>query len=229
MCYKSYVLNSILSLKDLLFPRFCISCEKYGDFICLKCEAIWLAKPRKTKVEGIDHYFIEDYNEYSSRVILAAKEIGNKLAIKLLANAIARSIKFAVLEQNFKGQIILVSIPSQKNVIRNRGRDHISDLTFQVINGLSGMGYNAKYVPMLSLAKKSKDQSTLNSHERLVNMQNAFTVNNSLNSQDGIFLIDDVITTGASIREGVRAVGEAKITVNGIITACAVGLNSLIR
>jgi predicted amidophosphoribosyltransferase len=91
------------------------------------------------------------------------------------------------------------------------------------------MGYNAKYVPMLSLAKKSKDQSTLNSHERLVNMQNAFTVNNSLNSQDGIFLIDDVITTGASIREGVRAVGEAKITVNGIITACAVGLNSLIR
>ena len=229
MCYKSYVLNSILSLKDLLFPRFCISCEKYGDFICLKCEAIWLAKPRKTKVEGIDHYFIEDYNEYSSRVILAAKEIGNKLAIKLLANAIARSIKFAVLEQNFNGQIILVSIPSQKNVIRNRGRDHISDLTSQVINGLSGMGYNAKYVPMLSLAKKSKDQSTLNSHERLVNMQNAFTVNNSLNSQDGIFLIDDVITTGASIREGVRAVGEAKITVNGIITACAVGLNSLIR
>jgi predicted amidophosphoribosyltransferase len=223
------VLNSILSLKDLLFPRFCISCEKYGDFICLKCEAIWLAKPRKTKVEGIDHYFIEDYNEYSSRVILAAKEIGNKLAIKLLANAIARSIKFAVLEQNFNGQIILVSIPSQKNVIRNRGRDHISDLTSQVINGLSGMGYNAKYVPMLSLAKKSKDQSTLNSHERLVNMQNAFTVNNSLNSQDGIFLIDDVITTGASIREGVRAVGEAKITVNGIITACAVGLNSLIR
>jgi predicted amidophosphoribosyltransferase len=223
------VLNSILSLKDLLFPRFCISCEKYGDFICLKCEAIWLAKPRKTKVEGIDHYFIEDYNEYSSRVILAAKEIGNKLAIKLLANAIARSIKFAVLEQNFNGQIILVSIPSQKNVIRNRGRDHISDLTSQVINGLSGMGYNANYAPMLRLAKKSKDQSTLNSHERLVNMQNAFTVNNSLNSQDGIFLIDDVITTGASIREGVRAVGEAKITVNGIITACAVGLNSLIR
>jgi len=223
------VLNSILSLKDLLFPRFCISCEKYGDFICLKCEAIWLAKPRKTKVEGIDHYFIEDYNEYSSRVILAAKEIGNKLAIKLLANAIARSIKFAVLEQNFNGQIILVSIPSQKNVIRNRGRDHISDLTSQVINGLSGMGYNANYAPMLRLAKKSKDQSTLNSHERLVNMQNAFTVNNSLNSQDGIFLIDDVITTGASIREGVRAVGEAKITVNGIITACAVGLNFLIR
>jgi len=223
------VLTSILSLKDLLYPRFCISCHKYGDFICLKCEASWLVTPRKTKVVGIDHYFVEDYNEYSARIILASKERGNKIAINLLAKAVARSIKFAVSEKKFSSQIDLVCIPSQKNVIRNRGRDHISDLISQVIIELSEMGFAAKYLPILSLAKKSKDQSTLNSRERLVNMRNAFIVNNSLISQDGIFLIDDLITTGASIKEGVRALGEAKITVNGIITACAVGLNSLIR
>jgi len=223
------VLTSILSLKDLLYPRFCISCQKYGDFICLKCEASWLVTPRKTKVVGIDHYFVEDYNEYSARIILASKERGNKIAINFLAKAVARSIKFAVSEKKFRSQIDLVCIPSQKNVIRNRGRDHISDLISQVIIELSEMGFAAKYLPILSLAKKSKDQSTLNSRERLVNMRNAFIVNNSLISQDGIFLIDDLITTGASIKEGVRALGEAKITVNGIITACAVGLNSLIR
>jgi predicted amidophosphoribosyltransferase len=223
------VLTSILSLKDLLYPRFCISCQKYGDFICLKCEASWLVTPRKTKVVGIDHYFVEDYNEYSARIILASKERGNKIAINFLAKAVARSIKFAVSEKKFRSQIDLVCIPSQKNVIRNRGRDHISDLISQVIIELSEMGFAAKYLPILSLAKKSKDQSTLNSRERLVNMRNAFIVNNSLISQDGIFLIDDLITTGASIKEGVRALGEAKITVNGIITACAVGFNSLIR
>lgn len=223
------MLKSILSLKDLLYPRFCISCQKYGDFICLKCESSWLVKPRKTKVVGIDHYFVEDYNEYSTRIILASKESGNKLAINLLANAVARPIKFAVSENKFRGQIDLVSIPSQKKVIRSRGRDHISDLISQVIIELSGMGFTAKYFPILSLARKSKDQSTLNSQQRLANMRNAFIVNNSLNSQDGIFLIDDLITTGASIKEGVRALTEAKITVNGIITACAVGRNSLIR
>jgi predicted amidophosphoribosyltransferase len=223
------VLKSILSLKDLIYPRFCISCQKYGEFICLKCKTSWLVKPRKTKVTGIDHYFIEDYNEYSARIILASKESGNKIAINLLANAVARSINFAVSEKKFSAQINLVSIPSQKNVIRNRGRDHISDLISQVIIELSGMGFTAKYLPILSLAKKSKDQSTLNSGERLVNMKNAYIVNNSLNSQDGIFLIDDLITTGASVKEGVRALVQAKITVNGIITACAVGRNSLIR
>ena len=91
------------------------------------------------------------------------------------------------------------------------------------------MGTSCEYISILSLAKKSKDQSTLTRKERMVNMRNAFTVNNSQNPQDGIFLIDDLITTGASIKEGVRAAREAKITVNGIITACAVGLNSLIR
>ena len=223
------MLKSILSLKDLIYPRFCISCQKYGDFICLKCKASWFVKPRKTKIVGIDHYFVEDYNEYSARIILASKESGNKIAINLLANAVAKSISFAVSEKKFRAQINLVSIPSQKNIIRSRGRDHISDLISQVVVALSGMGFTANYLPILSLAKKSKDQSTLNSGERLVNMQNAFIVNNSLNSQEGIFLIDDLITTGASIKEGVRALTEAKITVNGIVTACAVGRNSLIR
>lgn len=229
MCYISKVFNSLLSLKDLVYPKFCLSCQRYGDFICLECEALWLAKPRKTKVLDIDHYFTEDYNENSTRVILAAKESGNKVAIKLLANAIARSINFAVLEKKFEGQLNLVTIPSQKSTIRSRGRNYISDLASQVVIVLFSMSLTAKYFPLLGLAKKSKDQSDLNSRERTVNMKNAFIVNDSLNSQDGIFLIDDLITTGASVMEGVRAVGEAKITVNGIITACAVGRNSLIR
>ena len=223
------MLRSIFSLKDLLYLSVCISCLKYGNLICLKCEASWLVKPNKTKVAGIDHYFVQEYNEYSARIILASKETGNKLARILLATAIARSIIFSVSEKKFNGQIVLVSIPSQKNVIRSRGRDHIGELITEVVAELSKMGTSCEYISILSLAKKSKDQSTLTRKERMVNMRNAFTVNNSQNPQDGIFLIDDLITTGASIKEGVRAAREAKITVNGIITACAVGLNSLIR
>jgi orotate phosphoribosyltransferase len=44
-----------------------------------------------------------------------------------------------------------------------------------------------------------------------------------------VILIDDLVTTGASIQEGVRALTEAKITVDAVVTACAVGRNSLIR
>ena len=51
---------------------------------------------------------------------------------------------------------------------------------------------------------------------------------NAWNFQNEISLISDFITTGDQLG-GVRAVGKAKITVNGIITVCTVGRNFLIR
>ena len=223
------MVKSLLSLKELIYPAVCISCERYGKAICSICEAGWLVKCKKTKVLGIDHYFVTDYNNFSSKIILAAKEDGNKLAIKLLSISIANSIKFAVQDRKLNKEIDLVTIPSQKSAIKSRGRDHISVLAIEVVRQLLLMEINANHLPLLEVAKRSMDQSNLNSKERKENMKYAFKVSNSLNSQTGIFLIDDLITTGASIQEGVRALNDAKITINAIITACAVGRNFLIR
>jgi orotate phosphoribosyltransferase len=46
--------------------------------------------------------------------------------------------------------------------------------------------------------------------------------------QGAVYLIEDLITTGASMLEGVRALSEAKITIAAGVTACAVGRISLI-
>lgn len=223
------MLTSILSLKDLLYPKICLSCQEPNFSLCAKCELIWLAQPRKTKVLDINHYFTQNYDEKSARIILASKESGNQIAINLLASSLARSIAFAVTESKFNKQIILVGIPSQKKIIRTRGRDHIRVLSAQVTKELFKIGLIARNLFILELTKKSMDQSTLNSMERDLNMKDAFIVHDLENSQDGIFLLDDLITTGASLREGVRAMAAAKITVNGIVTACAVGRNFLIR
>ena len=62
-------------------------------------------------------------------------------------------------------------------------------------------------------------------------MQNTygmFEVTSCENPQGAIFLIDDLVTTGASIKEGMRALFEAKITIAAGVTACAVGRISLI-
>ena len=54
---------------------------------------------------------------------------------------------------NFQNEISLISgfittgASSQKNVIRSRGRDHISDLISQVIIELFEMGFTTKYLP----------------------------------------------------------------------------------
>ena len=94
---------------------------------------------------------------------------------------------------------------------------------------LNQQDINAICLPILKPIKKIKDQSDLNGLQRKENMNHAFTVKSSPISQSTVILIDDLVTTGASIQEGVRALGEAKITVDAVVTACAVGRNSLIR
>jgi predicted amidophosphoribosyltransferase len=99
----------------------------------------------------------------------------------------------------------------------------------QVIKELSQINVQAYYQPILFIQKKIKDQSNLNSKARRKNIESAYRVNGSVISQSPTILVDDLITTGSSIQEALRALRDAKITIDAVITACAVGRNSLIR
>jgi ComF family protein len=223
------VLKSIHSLKELIYPNICLCCGKTGAKICHNCSKYWLANPNKSKVENNCLFFVTTYNETTSPIILAAKESGNKEAVKLIARSITSSISFAILNLGISQPINLVTIPSQLSAIRRRGRDHIEDLVQEVLIQLNKQNIDAIYLPILKPMKKIKDQSDLNGLQRKENMSHAFIVKSSPISQSAVILIDDLVTTGASIQEGVRALTEAKITVDAVVTACAVGRNSLIR
>ena len=223
------MLKSIHSLKELIYPNICISCGKTGVKICLNCSKCWLANPNKSKVEDNYLFFVTKYDETTSPIILAAKESGNREAVKLIARSIASSISFAILNLGIAQPVNLVTIPSQLSAIRRRGRDHINDLAQEVIIQLNQQNIDAICLPILKPIKKIKDQSDLNGLQRKENMSHAFIVKNSPISQSAVILSDDLVTTGASIQEGVRALTEAKITVDAVVTACAVGRNSLIR
>ena len=223
------MLKSIHSLKELIYPNICLCCGKTGVKICHNCSKYWLANPNKSKVENNCLFFVTTYDETTSPIILAAKESGNRESVKLIARSITNSISFAILNLGIAQPINLVSIPSQLSAIRRRGRDHIKDLVQEVITQLNKQNIDAAYLPILKPIKKIKDQSDLNGLQRKENMSHAFIVKTSPISQSAVIVIDDLVTTGASILEGVRALSEAKITVDAVVTACAVGRNSLIR
>ena len=221
--------KSILSLKKLIYPTICLSCRSVGMKICSNCLLMWRINPVKSSIEKYPLYFSADYNEFTGSVILEAKESANKVAIDLLACSIARSIIRAIKDLGICQPIVLTTIPSQHSANRRRGRDHIKDLTEVVIDKLEAIDIFPLYLPLLIPSKKIQDQSKLNSQQRKVNVYQAFLARQSEISIGGVILIDDLVTTGASILEGVRALNEAKITINAVVTACAVGRNSLIR
>ncbi len=79
----------------------------------------------------------------------------------------------------------------------------------------------------LSHRRKVRDQSQLNIEERSQNISGAFEVSTQFaarNSQGNItpklIVIDDLITTGATLTEAIRALRTAGFTVLGAVTSC---------
>jgi len=222
------VFKSLKSLKELVFSKACISCSVPQFWLCPSCLAGWNTNLKKSSIDGKPIYFKSDYNSKTASVILAAKEGNDLNAIALLASAISQSIVFSTLDLRVNGIITLITIPSSASAIRRRGRDHINILAQHVLKNLEEKSITAYYAPILFQKKSTKDQSALSSRQRMENTKGNFAVKSCEIPQGAIYLIDDLITTSASILEGVRALSEAKISIAAGISACAVGRISLI-
>ena len=156
------------------------------------------------------------------KVILAAKEDGNNLARKLLARSLFNSLTYSINNLKLVGEINLVSIPSRNSAIRKRGRSHIDELANEIISFGKEVDLKINHQKSLMLIKKVSDQSDLNKFQRTQNMSGAYLAIAPKNSTKNLIIFDDLITTGASIHEGIRALSVIKLRPVAIITACAV-------
>jgi predicted amidophosphoribosyltransferase len=91
-----------------------------------------------------------------------------------------------------------------------------------------------EWVEVLRHVKKVKDQSKLSYSDRKLNLSSAFTCiinENQLRefNEKSIILIDDVVTSGATLLGAKNALRERKMTVLGAVTACATARQLLIR
>ena len=156
------------------------------------------------------------------KVILAAKESGNRTARNLLASSIANSLTQAIHKLKIQDEIMLITIPSRASAIRKRGRDHIKELASEIVSVSSNRGIKISHQSILHLTKQVKDQSNLNKSQRIQNMNGAYLANYPESSISNLIIIDDLITTGASIHEAIRALSVINLRPVAIITACAV-------
>ena len=221
--------NTFQGFKELVYPKFCFICSKKDYSICEICLKPWSDKPKISNIGDNYLYYVSEYNLDTSRVILLAKENGNTTAIDVISSALVESIKLLINNQRVEVPLNIVTIPSTSSAIRKRGRDHISELCENVIKKLKNISITATSAPLLRVSKRVKDQSRLNRNQRLDNLENAYSLQGLVPSGGEFILFDDLVTTGSSILEGLRALSDAKITAIGAVTACATGRNSLIR
>ena len=201
------------SLQEIIFPVRCLGCSALGLEICSQCRSKWNPHIYRSWSRTSPYFPIFSSIQYStvaSKVLLAAKENNIKLADDLLVQALQRSFHFCAKE---RGVGVLVPIPSRHAVARSRGRQFITELSLRLSKGTG-----IETIEMLSHIRKVRDQSSLDAKQRLVNIEGSMKSLRYLSEK--VILVDDLVTTGATIHEGARALRENGIEVIAAVTAC---------
>ncbi|MFE6483875.1 ComF family protein [Streptomyces sp. NPDC057757] len=108
------------------------------------------------------------------------------------------------------GAVLLVPVPSSRRAVRARGHDPARRIALAAAGELRRTGTPARVLAVLRQRRAVADQSGLNSRQRLANLAGALEVapggERLLAGGGRIVLVDDLMTTGASLTEAARAV-----------------------
>ena len=194
-------------LLNFFLPTPCISCEIPGSPFCLKCQASFSTRPEPSNRLDIQGFAFCEYGELSAKIINAIKESGQTSLIGPVAGLMAKDWP-----KEFS-KPTLIPIPSSSKNYRKRGYQHILKLTAALEKRIP----EAKSVSLLRSVRDREDQASLTPADRLTNLQGAFSVDlrGFKPGESPIVLVDDVITSGATVQAAQRTLEEAGVIVAG--------------
>lgn len=203
---------------ELLYPRRCPFCDSViGRRIrCEKCEPklaeLWLTVPRLPATEHELQKLsgaaaILKYEGIARQAVLRMKNGGKPCYAPLFAAEMARRIFGCELTQ--KGGIIMlkegpalrrydlvVPVPSSKDSARGY---NVPDLLARPLAEYLGLEYDGS---VLAKIRSTEKQEGKTARQRFENVKNAYAVQNAERVENRrILLVDDVITTGATVSE----------------------------
>ena len=202
----------ISTLQDLLFPPHCLGCGVHGATLCLHCKDSFTLRDYQCHLGSVSVFSAVNYNPVTRQILLAAKEDGVRSADDLIVDALHHSILRAMRKSS--NQPILVPIPSAIRAVRKRGRDFVQEISKR-LSSLVGL-------PVQNLLRHNRrvnDQSLLDTSARIKNLDGAITLIKRSVRLHEVFLIDDLVTTGATLNEAVRALEMSGFRVVGAVTA----------
>ena len=231
-CYTGFV-----GILDFLYPKHCIACKKFGSYVCADCFArlsfaqgnMCLVCNKGTftgfthincrKRNVIDGCFTSlAYNSVAKRLIYAFKY---KPYISDLSHTLGEFLYEGIIQQEGFAKVVeqaehplLTFVPLHKKRHRERGYNHAEILAkdFAKRHGFVLM-------PLLIRTTFTRRQVGLKREDRLKNVAGAFRVKGDWGdkSEKGgirgttVFIIDDVVTTGATLLECAKVLKQAGV------------------
>jgi len=198
------------SILDMFFPKFCLSCQKEGEYLCQDCKAMLDISGfhRKYKTRNLsDLYYPLSYqNKFIQNLIKKfkyepfVKELDQTLAVLIIEH-------FESLDQkpDFK-DFVLIPVPLAKKRLKWRGYNQAEEIgkhlaIFFRIPLVGDVLLKTKTtLPQIELAKEKREE----------NVKGIFAIKTpEVIRGKKILLVDDVYTTGATMEECARILKES--------------------
>lgn len=200
---------------DLALGSSCPGCHACGWGLCDTCREQLPAAPhsvvRPDWPPGTQVVASGWYREPLSSMVIAHKDDGAWQLAGVLGGLLAGAID--AIERDSNSKAVLVPVPSDRAAVRRRGYDHSRALA-----NAAGRRLGIGVVPLLKRAHAADDQVGRGRHDRLGSQRDTMVALGA--SSVPLIVTDDVVTTGATMVEAVRALRAAGCFVQGAAVIC---------
>src|SRR4051794_27347412 len=214
------------SLLDLVLPQECAGCGQPATRWCAGCAAELRAVAQRPlgrtapvpPPAGFPPAAAgAAYDGMVRAALLAHKEHGRLGLSRPLGRVLAGAVVALELPPR---PVLLVPVPSAPREVRRRGHDHARRLARAAAAALRDAGVDARAAPLLVHGRRVADQAGLDAGARQANLRGALQVRGRLDGV-GVVVVDDVVTTGATVAEATRSLTAAGARVRGAATVAA--------
>ncbi|WP_087131186.1 ComF family protein [Microbacterium esteraromaticum] len=179
-----------------LLAASCPGCDRTGTLLCEQCHSALTAAPTEVITPGgLRVQSALSYQGVVARSIRRVKEEGATMLARPLGRALA-----TVLAPAAAGGALIATVPTSRAAFRRRG--------FRVPELLvRRAGFAAQR--MLLPARATGDQRGLSRDERARNVSGSIRTRSPAERGRPVVIVDDVVTTGATLDEAARALRAA--------------------
>jgi predicted amidophosphoribosyltransferase len=210
----------LTELIDLVLPGACVCCERPGAIWCAGCQPASAPKPvdagqrlpdfgREStaaligSAAGPPTFAAGEYAEQLRSALIAYKERGRRQLVNQLAGYLADAVDCAARAAG-SPRPVLVPVPSSRSAARARGGDHMVRLA-RAAARQTGL----PVLTVLALTGAGSDSAGLSAAQRRRNLAGRMSATSPPGIAGQPILVDDIVTTGATLAEAGRALAAA--------------------